>query len=310
MDARGCPAAAGAGEVQGWFAMFFSSITVLGSSTAAWALLCATVGFVFNVLRANARLRARTATLEGKCSEHELLRRRSAGKVADSIGSLRARNRELESELEEAHLQAGEADLRVAQLHNQVEELHRANALTYVHREELSATLRSQRLSLSHSRAEKQRSEEECRSIHADKVAAINELASERQVSNSLRREIEELNELLQEAREGLQRGMELQREAHLALPWRGNAELEHFAEALGRGKEGLDEVSIERIAELLVLELPPHSSDAVERQRAQRQLLTCLHPDKWPSSRVATRLMQEVQRTPHWLAIGQRGGA
>jgi len=311
MASSSCPGMAGLGEAQGWFGTSFAVVSLFGSSVAAWVLLVGTIAFLLNLRQVNARLRSHMATLEAKCTEHEKLRRQSVGKVAGSIGSLRARVEELTEELDEAGVQNGDSEMRVAHLHSQVNELYRVNALASVSREELAASLRSQRLSLSFSQAEKERSEEERVALLNERSAALSEIASERQVTATLRGEIQEMNMLLGEARGELaRRGVELQRQSHLALPWKGDAELERYAEALGRGREGLDDMTLKRIAELLVHELPSPSSDALERQRAQRQLLTCLHPDKWPSSRVATRLMQEVQRAPSWLAIGQRGGA
>jgi chromosome segregation ATPase len=270
-----------------------------------------TLVFVVRLLRANARLRAHSSGLEAKCAEHVQTRRQSASTVAGNIGALRARVDELEAELEDAHVHIGNADLRVAQMQNQVDELHRANALGSVTREDLAASLQSQRLSLTYSRAEQQRAEETRRSAEAEREAVVREIADERRASKMLHMEIQELNNLLLEARDELaRRGAEQQRQANVMVPWAGDTELKHFAEALSRGKEGLNEAILQHIAELLVLELPSQACDPQERQRAQRQLLTCLHPDKWPSRRVATRLMQEVQRTSFWVAMGQRGGS
>merc|ERR1712039_810517 len=73
------------------------------------------------------------------------------------------------------------------------------------------------------------------------------------------------------------------------------------------------DQVAIRRVAELLVRELP-QGQDAHERQKTQRQLLGCLHPDKCPASRTATSLMQEVQENRSWIPVKtlgeSRGGA
>jgi len=293
--------------------MFFTSSSFYGSLTVSLVMLLGVAVHVYKLCRANARLRSQLAALEAECSGHVMRRRQSAGKVAGSIGWLRARTEELETELDEvagsigwlrarteeleteldeAHVQVGETELHVAQLQNTVNELHRANALSSVAREELAASLSSQRLFLSKEIAGL---DEESRSAHMDKASALRELADEKQFSDELQVEIKELNQLLLEARGELaRRGAELRK-----------------SPAKGRYSEGRgDDEATKRIAELLVLELPVHSSDAIERQRAQRQLLTCLHPDKWPTSRMATMLMQEVQRCPSWVALGARGGA
>merc|ERR1712070_1040641 len=121
------------------------------------------------------------------------------------------------TELDEACIRAGEMELRVVQLQNQVDELHRENALNSCSREELASTLRSQRLSLSCSRADRQRSEEECQVAHAEKVNALNELASERRVAEKLRSQVHNLNQLLSEARSDAERrAAELQRQAQV----------------------------------------------------------------------------------------------
>lgn len=306
-------------------AKLFASVTVLGSSAAGWVLVIALAALFIHFQQANARLQAHMATLDAECSEHDQIRRRSAGKVAESIGSLRTRVEELEGELDEARAQEGDADLRIAQLQSQVVDVHLANALIATDREELASLkqqlslkkhcLRKQQLSLSHARTDaanardsKQRSDE---AADAARASALNELARERHTSNTLRSEIQELDQLLVEARGELaRRGAEMRRQSHLASPpWKGDAEVEQFAEALVRGKDGLDEIAVKRIAELLVLDMPQQSSNLIDRQRSQRQLLTCLHPDRWPSSRVATRLMQEVQRSPMWLTLSAPAG-
>jgi len=290
MDPPSCPAVRG--DPHSGIAMFFTSSSFYGSLTVSLVMLLAVAVHMYKLCRTNARLRSQLAELESECSGHVMRRRQSAGKVADSIGALRARTEELETELDEAHVQVGDTELHVAQLQNTVNDLHRANALSSVAREQLAASLSSQRLFFSKEIAELKG---ECRSAHVDKASARRELADEKQFSDDLQLEIEELNQLLLEAREELaRRGAELRK-----------------SPAKGRYSEGRgDDEATKRIAELLVLELPVHSSDAIERQRAQRQLLTCLHPDKWPTSRMATMLMQEVQRCPSWIALGARGGA
>jgi len=313
MDSRVCPTPTPSGVVETWYQLALARVSVLGSSSIVFVFLLAIGALLFKIWRTiavNAELRARIATLETACAEHELFRRRSACSVHESKEALRSRTEEMENELSDLRLEAADSDLRVIQLQSQVDELHRANALDSCRREELAGCLRNHRMSLSHSREEKQRLEEECRSLRVDRDYVLDELTNERQVSNTLRFEMQELNQLLQEARgEFARRQSSCGRAAH-ALPWSGNADLERFAEAMGRGEEGLDDAVLRRLAELLVRDLPTHSSDSVERQRAQRQLLTCLHPDKWPSARIATRLMQEVQRSQCWVSLGQRGGA
>jgi len=298
-------------ELPGRLMMFFASSTLFGSSAAAWLLMFATAGLLRKLWVANARIREHAATLEAKCAEHEMLRRHSAGKVAGSIGSLRGRVDELEIELDAAHVKVSESNLHISHLESQVDDLHRENALSNLRREELAKSLRAQQISIGSTRADKEKWEEECQAAKEDRVNALTELARERQASSTLRSESQQLNKLLIQVREELRRrGAEHQRQAQLAIPWRGNAELELFAGALARGEEGLNDAVLGRIAELLVRELGTHSADSQERMRSQRQLLTCLHPDKWPTGRIATRLMQEVQRTPSWVAHGQLGGS
>lgn len=304
MDSRSCRTQTIAGEAHSPAVQFFTMGTLFGSALAAWVLVIAVVAALVALWRLNKRLNAEAEALRAKCSEHEVARRRSVGQVGGNISTLRAKNEELEVQIDEAQMQLGESELRVAQLQSEVDDARRMQALSAVSREELAASLRNQRLSLSFSRAETLRTEEDCRSAQMARDAATADLASERQTSSTLRGEIHELRELLEQAHGELsKRGSDLRRLEHAVMPWAGNAELERFAEALSRGTEGLNDAAVRRTAELMVQELPP-----ADRQRAQRQLLTCLHPDKWPSGRVATRLMQDVQQSPSWSTYAHGG--
>lgn len=299
------------GEAQSRAMMIFASSTLFGSSGAAWLLMFTTAGLLWKLWVANARIREHAAILEASCAEHEMLRRHSASKVAGSIGSLRGKVDDLEVELDDAHIKVSESNLRIAHLQSRVDDLSRENALGNLRREEMAVSLRSQQISIGSTQADKDQAEEGRKAAAEDRVNALTELAREREASSTLRSENQQLNKMLVQVREELRRrGAEHQRQAQLAMPWRGNAELEHFAGALARGEEGLNDAVLVRIAELLVQELAKHSADSQERMRSQRQLLTCLHPDKWPAGRIATRLMQEVQRTPSWVAHGQLGGS
>jgi chromosome segregation ATPase len=246
---------------------FLSIITVFESPMIGWVLLTILSFILWRLWYANMRLLAQQEVLQDKCAEHERVRQQSAG----SIGTWRSRSLELESELDEARVQIGESDLRVAQLQGQVEDLLR--------------TRKESRLSLSFSRADCLRTEVACKSMQAEKASVVAELSSERRTSDELRSEIQKLRQLLGEARK--------------ELSYRNS-----FAAEVCD-----DDSAIKRTAELMVMELP-RTADPLERQRAQRQLLTCLHPDKCPSNHVGTRLMQEVQRSVAWVAASTHGGA
>jgi chromosome segregation ATPase len=271
-----------------------SYIAVLGSPIAGWLLLIAISFVILHLFEANCRVRAQVAEMQAKCAEHEQTQRESAALAAGEMNTARVRLQDLQLEVDEAQMQIGESDLRVAQLQNQVDALLRDRADIFSSKEEISASLRSNRISLSFSRAECLRTEEAAKSAHVEKDVALQQLSNERQISNNLRNDILRLTRQLNAAQIRLSRH---------------RAEANDDMNNSPHGSNCSDDIAIKRTAELMVSELP-RSPNPSDRQRAQRQLLTCLHPDKCPSNRVATMLMQEVQRSADWVAATTLGGA
>jgi len=62
------------------------------------------------------------------------------------------------------------------------------------------------------------------------------------------------------------------------------------------------DAQAIKHVAGMLTQGLIPGCATYDQRRAAQRRLLFCLHPDKCPSSRVATQLTQEMQNSVWWV--------
>jgi len=201
-----------------------------------------------------------------------------------------------------------------------------------------TATLRE---SLQSAEESARQREDEKRKLQADHASASADLTSERRAIGKMRSENQRLETSLQQCQSDLQSATARASEADnqhevlmrqvrefkaRALELRRNldekglsekslrdrvAQLELSIKQTPRTPQISDQAAVKRVAELLVGELPS-GADAKERHKAQRQLLSCLHPDKCPSKKTATELMQEVQTLRAWLPLkgAESGGA
>jgi len=168
------------------------------------------------------------------------------------------------------------------------------------------ADLANERRSASRLRAETHRLEASLQQCQGDLRSAIARASEADNQHDVLMRQLREFKSRAVE----LSRNIEQKELSEKSLRERV-AHLELSVKQTPRVTPISDQAAVKRVAELLVSELPSGAT-AKDRQKAQRQLLSCLHPDKCPSKKIATELMQEVQTLHAWLPLkgAESGGA